>query len=299
MRPRLVIPTTASGTRRHGGSAVADELRRLTRRDLWLLGLLTEHRTLTTAQITELGFGSADRARHRLNLLHSRGVLDRFRRYVWPGTQCWHWTVGALGAAVVAATAGREPPRPATLRDELTRLAASPSLAHLVGVNGFFVTLSAHARTRDGAELVRWWSERQATRECGGRPRPDAHGVWVEHGRGVPFWLEHDTGTERPMSRLSGKLGDYAALPRTLAYPVLFWLPSAVRESNLSAHLARTGIPAGVIVASAAADHAGGHGGPAGPVWSVAGHVGRLRLAELPVPAPYRPDRDGAAPWDE
>ena len=299
MRPRLVIPTTPDGARRHSGSAVADELRRLTPRDLWLLDLLAEHQTLTTAQITELGFGSADRARHRLAILHGRGVLDRFRRYVWPGTQCWHWTLGTLGAAVAAATAGREPPRPAVLRDELTRLAASPRLGHLVGVNGFFVALVAHARTRDEATLTRWWSERQATRECGDRPRPDGHGIWTEHGRAVPFWLEYDTGTERPASRLSGKLGDYAGLPRTLAYPVLFWLPSAVREANLCAHLTRTGIPAGVSVVTAAADHAAEHGGPPGPVWAVHGRAGRLRLAELGVPAPYRPDPPGGAPWDE
>ncbi len=278
-------------------AAVAAELARLTPRDRQLLGLLAEHRTLTTEQIAQATFGTIGRARNRLNTLHTRDVLDRFRHYVRPGSQSWRWTLGPVGAAIVAAAANAPLPRPAAVRTATNRLALSPTLRHLLGVNGFFTELLGHARTHDGATLTRWCSERQATRECANAAHPDAGGVWTEHGRAVTFWLEHDTGTE-PLARVAAKLAGYATLSGTrVGHPVLIWLPTAVRESNLSAHLTRTGIPAGVTVATAAGDHADAHGGPPGPVWQVHGHAGRLRLAELGVPAPYRGD-DGGAAWD-
>jgi hypothetical protein len=298
MRTRLVKDTPTGGHARAGLSVVASELPRLTPRDRWLLNLLHEHRTFTTDQVAQLGFNSADRARKRLGVLLSRDVLDRFRHYVWPGSQSWRWTLAPLGAAIVAAARGESVPRPAAVRDAMARLATSPTLAHLIGVNGFFAALTGHAHTHDGYALSAWWSERQATRACGNLARPDGGGVWSHDGRAVPFWLEYDTGTERPISRVSDKLPGYASMAGTrTGYPVLFWLPTAVRESNLTAHLARTGIPPGVTVVTGAADHAAGNGGPAGAVWHVIGRGGRVRLGELPTPAPYRGNGDGA-PWE-
>jgi hypothetical protein len=255
-----------------------------------LIELLAEHRVFTTEQITALAFSSAPRTRKRLVLLYRRGVLDRFRRYTWGGAQPWHWTLGPLGAAVHAAATGTPAPRAATLRERTDRLAYSPQLPHLVGTNGLFVDLVAHARAHPGADLAVWRSERQATADCADLVRPDGGGTWCEAGARVAFWLEYDTGTERPHTRLSGKLAGYAHLAGTKAgYPVLFWLPSAVREANLAAHLARVDTPAGVCVATASADHAAAHGGPAGPVWAILGRPGRLRLAALPAAT------DGAA----
>jgi hypothetical protein len=167
----------------------------------------------------------------------------------------------------------------------------SPTLAHLVTVNGFFVALTAHARTRPGARLARWWNEARCREACGNLVRPDGHGVWVDGGRAVPFWVEADLGTET-LGRVVGKLTGYAALPPRRAYPVLFWLPTAAREANLHAHLHRVGMPDGVAVATAAADHAAAFGGPAGPVWRMVGHPDRVSLAGLPAPG-----GDGA-PWD-
>src|SRR3982751_4818911 len=116
MRSRLVVPSTAT-TGPTLSVSVADELRRLTPRDLALLDLLGEHRTLTTDQITAVAFTSADRTRKRLVLLYRRRVLDRFRRYAWGGAQPWHWTVGPLSAAVLAARTGAPLSRPAVLRE--------------------------------------------------------------------------------------------------------------------------------------------------------------------------------------
>jgi Replication-relaxation len=157
-------------------------------------------------------------------------------------------------------------------------------------VNGFFVALAAHARTRDGARLVRWWNETRSRDACAGLVRPDGHGVWRAAGRTVPFWLEMDLGTES-LARVAGKLTGYGNLGPRRAYPVLFWLPGTVREANLHALLSRTGVPDGVTVATAAADHAA-HSGPAGPVWRVYGHPGRVAMSDFPAPTV-----DGEA-WD-
>ncbi len=305
-RNRLIRDITVSGTAagpavRLSASAVADELSRITPRDRLLLDLLADHHTLTTDQIADLAFTSLGRTRNRLSDLRSRGVLDRFRHYQRPGSQAWRWTLGPLGAAIVAASRGEPLPRPAAVRDATARLAMSPTLPHLLAVNGFFVALTAHARTRDDdTRLVRWWNEARCREACGNLVRPDGHGVWHTGGRAVPFWLEMDLGTE-VLSRVAGKLTGYGQLAGTQrAYPVLFWLPTAAREANLHAHLARTGVPDGLTVATASDEHTAGTGGPAGPVWRVAGHPGRVALADIPVPAaaaPHLSHVDGG-PWD-
>ncbi|MBO4161754.1 replication-relaxation family protein [Micromonospora antibiotica] len=268
---------------------MAAELGRLTPRDRLLLDLLDQHRTFTTDQLVDLAFGSVGRARNRLNTLHDRDILDRFRHYQRPGSQAWRWTLGPVGAALLAAGRGALLPRPAAVRDATARLAMSPTLAHLLTVNGFFVALTAHARAYPGARLVRWWNEARCREACGNLVRPDGHGVWADNGRAVPFWAEVDLGTET-LSRVVGKLGRYAALPPRRAYPVLFWLPTAAREANLHDHLRRVGLPDGVTVATATAT--ADPRGPAGPVWRVVGHRDRVSLAELPAPI-----TDGV-PWD-
>lgn len=287
-RNRLIGDITARGTAagpavRLTAGVVAAELSRITPRDRLLLDHLDQHRVLTTEQVADLTFGTVGRARHRLNALLDRAVLDRFRHYQRPGSQSWRWTLGPVGAAIIAASRGEPLPRPSAVRDATARLATSPTLGHLLAVNGFFVALTAHARTRDnGTRLARWWNETRARDACAGLARPDGHGVWHTAGRAVPFWLEMDLGTE-PLSRVAGKLAGYANLGPRRAYPVLFWLPGTVREANLHALLYRSGVPDGVTVATAAADHATGAGGPAGPVWSVYGRPGHVALSDLPV----------------
>jgi hypothetical protein len=272
-------------------SVVAAELSRITPRDRLLLDQLSDHHVFTTEQLADLTFGTIGRARHRLNTLLDRAVLDRFRHYQRPGSQSWRWSLGPVGAALVAASRGEPLPRPSAVRDATARLATSPTLGHLLAVNGFFVALTAHARTRDDARLVRWWNETRSRDACGNLVRPDGHGVWHAAGRVVPFWLEMDLGTE-PLARVAAKLTGYANVGPRRTYPVLFWLPGTVREANLHALLSRTGVPDGVTAATATDDHAAGTGGPAGPVWRVYGRTGRVALSDVPVSVP-----DGE-PWD-
>ncbi|MEU0558467.1 replication-relaxation family protein [Dactylosporangium sp. NPDC006015] len=272
-------------------SVVAAELARVTPRDRLLLDLLDEHQTFTTEHLVQLAFGSTGRARNRLNVLLSRDILDRFRLYQRPGSQSWRWTLGPIGAAIVAAGQGDAMPRPAAVRDTTARLAMSPRLNHLLATNGFFVALNGHARTRPGVRLGRWWNEARCRDATGSLVRPDGHGVWIAGGRAVPFWLEMDLGTEA-LQRVADKLSGYAALGPRRAYPVLFWLPTAAREANLHAYLSRAGVPGEVTVATAADDYAATNGGPAGVVWRRPGDPARVTLTDLPGTT-----GDGAA-WD-
>lgn len=286
---RLIVPITASGDSsphaRVTVRAVAGELSRITPRDRDLLNLLAAHRTFSTEQIAAMCFGSSGRALNRLNQLRTRGVLDRFRHYQRPGSQSWRWTLAPLGAAIVAAGRGEALPRSATVREATARLSASPTLDHLLAVNGFFAALTHHARRDRTSSLDLWWSEAKVRQETANMVRPDGHGVWVEGGRRAPFWLEVDLGTET-LARLVAKLDDYARLVGTsLDYPVLFWLDSTTREANLHNALARAGVPAGVRVATATTTEAQPGGGPAAAVWWLVGDPQRVRLAELPGPS--------------
>ncbi|MGH3738085.1 MAG: replication-relaxation family protein [Micromonosporaceae bacterium] len=281
MTTRKDSPTGPSAGRPgSAGLDVADELRRLTARDRWLLDLLDEHQVLSTEQITALAFDTAHTARIRLARLHQRRVLARFRDCVRPGSQTWRWCLGPLGAAYVAARDGDSTPRPSAVAARAARLATNPQLGHLLGVNQFFVDLAAHTRSHPNAKLSVWWSERTAARRVTGQlARPDGHGVWTDNGRQVSFWLEYDSGSE-PMRRVIGKLDGYHRLHRAtgIGHPVLFWLHSRGREDSLHTHA--SGHPAAhdLIIATATRD-SDPH--PAGPVWLRFGHTERLRLADL------------------
>lgn len=292
----MTLPTaaklhiSAQRTAPKGGIVdVASELRRLMPRDRWLLELLDEHQVFTTEHVAALGFDHVHTARNRLTLLQRRGILAKFRDGVRPGSQQWRWTLDLVGATYLAARHGRATPTPATVRNRINRLAINPNLGHLLGVNGFFVDLAAHARYHLGAALGTWWSERTCHQVTGDLARPDGHGVWADAGRTVSFWLEWDTGSE-PMHRVVSKVDGYVSLHRAagLDHVVLFWLDSAGRESSLQSRLVTH--PA---VTSGALTIATGYGhdtNPAAPVWLPVGASGRMRLADLgPPDRPPRP----------
>jgi hypothetical protein len=261
---------------------VAGELRRLMPRDRWLLDLLHQHQVLTTEQVTALCFDHVQTARNRLNQLAHRRVLARFRDAVRPGSQSWRWASGWVGAAYIAARDNHPTPRPGAVADRVNRLASSPRLPHLLGVNGFFVDLAAHARHQPDARLDAWWSEQQCRTVAGELARPDGHGVWSEDGATVSFWLEWDTGTE-PARRVLAKLDGYAALHRVadLHHLVLLRMHTARQETALQQRLrTHPAITGGLVVATTSGDHTS-H--PAGPVWLRPGDTVRLRLAQLPT----------------
>jgi Replication-relaxation len=274
---------------------------RLTARDRWLLRMLWEHRVLTTAQITQLAFGTTRAATARMTVLYEYRAVDRFRPLAPAGSAPLHFILDEAGAMLLAAEDGITPEELGYRRDRSMAIALSPRLAHNTGANAIFTALAAAARASGGhAALECWWGERRCAATWGDHARPDGYGRWSEHLPGQPpgtadFFLEYDTGSE-PLTRVIAKLAGYAALAaRTgITTPVLFWLPSPARESALHARLAGPP-PPGITDAACAAQIPGvpvatatrgtTSDGPARAAWLPAGSPGpRLRLAQLAPP---------------
>lgn len=280
---------------------------RLEPRDYVIAHLLAEHRYLTTEQIAAILFNSPRTCRNRLDLLRRLGFIDWFMP-VHPlrGRLPVHWVPGRLSTRYVALYHDRPIPSTRAARDQRDMSPATATrighLQHDDGVHQFFIDLLAHARTHPEARLARWWSPARTFAKINHGTRPDGHGVWREHDAQVAFFLEYDTGTESHPTR-AAKLAGYRTLhQQQLHWPVLFWLPTTAIETNVHQHLA--GQSTGVLVATAARNHATDHGGPAGPVWQIIGddRTSRLRLAQLPGPVgtpglayhpgPPEPDED-------
>jgi hypothetical protein len=245
---------------RRGGASALDVFGRLTERDRLLCRVLWVHRVLTTEQVCDLCFTSLVSTQHRLVVLFRLGVIDRFRPLRPTGSESWRYSLGPVGAALVAAERGVDAPRPSVLRDRVVALAAGQRTTHTLGVNGFFCALHKAARERPGAEVVAWWSERRCAAEWGELVRPDAYGIWEKDGHRVEFFLEHDTGNE-PLSRVAGKLAGYRDLAEAdgAARLVLFWLAQLGREPGLRKALGATALPMATAVA--------GTGNPADAIW--------------------------------
>src|SRR6266545_2802632 len=266
--PSRVVP---SGLGRAAPDLYRVAAERLTDRDRYLCRMLAEHRVLTTDQVVDIAFDSAITARHRLGVLTSLRLVDRFRPYRQAGSAQWHYVLDVLGAAV--AWEDDDTALVSWRRDKA--LATSSRLGHLVGTNGFFTALIRSARRSSGRCRLRTWrSERRCAAEWGDLVRPDGFGEWAEGGVDVRFFVEWDMGTER-LERLAGKLPGYGDLATVLgnAAWVLFAFPTPRRENA-----ARSSLKAPVPVATAVL----GQGeSPAGSVWLPLDERRRRRLADL------------------
>ena len=251
-------------------------LGRLTERDRRICRLLDEHRVLTSAQVADVCFTGERRARMRLAELYALDVLDRFRPRRAGSPVPFHWVLGPLGVALIAAEAGIELSDLAWRRSLVHDLAASQRLAHLVGTNAFFCALARSARMREACALEEWWSERRCAKEWGEVVRPDGYGVWIEHMTSLPFLYEHDNGTER-LERLAKKLGGYARLAEAAGHPnwVLFSFGSERREAEARRVLSHRIVP----VATCARTGRSARRAPDGAVWLPAGTNTATRLA--------------------
>jgi hypothetical protein len=267
--------------------------RRLTDRDRAFVAAVARHRVLTGPHVEELFFESGTRARRRLVTLYRLGVLDRFQPYrpSW-GSQPFHYVLGPLGAAVLAAERGDDPDAAARRwRGERTlALGRTQRLAHLVAVNAFFVALAAHARRQPEARLIEWLTEAECARWTEGIVRPDAFGTWAEGGASVEFFLEHDRGTET-LARLGAKLTAYERLEaeRTASSWVLFTFLTPRREAAARRALVGATVPVATAVL-------GPTGRPHEPVWLALGAPGpRCPLAGLAAfPKPLEATRRAA-----
>lgn len=283
--PDIQEDRLASATRRSvDDRLVLEAASHLTDRDRYICRLILEHQVLTTHQIRQVCFDSQRRTTLRLAQLHRLRILDRFRPLVPTGSAPHHWILDTVGATIVAAERGTDVAELGWRRDKAARVATSPQLGHLVGVNGFFCSLLETARHQPDTELVLWWSARRCAARWGQIVRPDGYGVWEQDRKRVAFLLEYDNGTER-VARLAEKLQRYRQLFDRADQRVwlLFCFPGPAREAGARQLLHLPGI-------SVATTH-GRTGGPfAGSVWlPVQEHDGpdrtRVRLVDLgPVP---------------
>jgi hypothetical protein len=268
-------------------------LHHLTDRDWQLFGWLYDHRVLTTPQIANALFPSLNFAQRRLATLTGLGLLARFRPFrLHGGTHPYHYTLAHTGAVLITASRGLPPPRPSQTTARLQRIATSRHLDHQLGINQFFTDLHAHTRRSPGSRLDHWWPDTRLRSFAPpginmiGTIRSDSLGVWTHDDHTVAFYFEHDTGTEN-LTILADKLRGYHDFHQRggPAWPVLFWLPSTIREAHLHQKLTSAG-PTTVPVATAARDRLNDTN-PAGRIWQIHGRPGPLqRLANLPMPAP-------------
>jgi Replication-relaxation len=287
----IVTKVPSTGPVRPSGMSV---YRQLTPRDRLLLSWLAEHYLLSTDQVARALFDSLRTAQQRLTILHRRHVLDRFVDARADGAMAtrYLYTLGPDGLRLHPDAwhdpdrLGLKPPR--TSLERADRIARSPALRHLLGVNQFFVDLHHHTRHHAQSRLLRWWSEQHATavynKQLGsgrtvrrGGVYPDGHGIWAAHTRQVAFFVEHDRGTE-PLSRVVAKLKGYERLARTgPRYAVLLWVPHPIREAGLLDLMDGADFPMPVATAVHTDD-------PAAPIWALSTDPGhRVALHELPA----------------
>ncbi|MBF9133332.1 replication-relaxation family protein [Plantactinospora sp. S1510] len=252
------------------------EIGRLYTRDRWAVQMLVEHRTLTTAQLTALGFAETPTsAARRLMILARRGWIDRLPTNINLNALDSWWCLGPLGAEITRPDGGARvtPARVYRARD---RLWVHQSLVSLLHTNQFFVDLAAQARTQPGTDLRTWWSPRTCAMVTGPERRATWHGEYI-HDRGRHgFWFEPDPGGIGAAA-LADRVHSYPPLAeRTGLATLLFQTADPQREDELR-HLDRRNLRQLTIATS---NPEQGH--PAAPVWQPIGAHHRLALTELP-----------------
>ncbi|MFV2115323.1 replication-relaxation family protein [Micromonospora sp. LOL_025] len=261
------------------------ELGRLYPRDRWVVEMLAEHRTLTTAQLTALGFATdpASTSR-RLKILARRGWIDRLLSATASEADDTFWCLGPLGAQLTP-LGGFRRVTPAQVYRARDRLREDPRLPGLLQAHDFFVDLATRARTQPGSDLRTWWSPRT----CGliTRPRRDAwHGEYIHDRNRHAFWYEPDPGNIHT-SALADHVHHYRRLAeRTGLATVLFHASDPEREQRLRWYLDRRNMRHLTVVTS---NPDQSH--PADPVWQPIGETHRLALTDLPhTPEQWPPD---------
>jgi hypothetical protein len=233
------MTASARGSTRAGSDRqarrLADLAARLTPRDRQLCRLVAEHRVLTSHQLADLAFNHLDTAEDRLRTLTTLEVLDRFRPRRDTGSAPYHYVLGPLGAAVLAAEQG------IGVADLGYRRAATLAIAHhrrlpeLVRANGFFAALAGHARRHPDAELALWWSQRRCQATWGALIRPHGFGRWRQRDAVLDFFLVCDNAVDAP-GHLTAALAGYDELARAnprLATITLVWTTTADREAEV------------------------------------------------------------------
>jgi hypothetical protein len=252
---------------------------RLTNRDQRLCRLLWEHRVLTSHQLTQLAFGHLDTAEDRLRTLTHLQVLDRFRPRRDTGSAPYHYVLGPLGAAVLAAERDITVTELGYRRATTLAIAHHPRLTELVAANGLFCTLAGHARRHPHTELAVWLSQRDCQAKWGQVIQAHGFGRWRDHHSEVSFFLHHHP-QQQPIKTMISVLAGYdllaQAAPQLATNLLLVWLSHVDQEATLHRL-----VPPRPYVVATATPHDGAD--PAEAIWWPLSSTGsRRRLADLP-----------------
>ena len=153
----------------NGNRTVATRVDRLCAIDHHILGLLQDHRVLTTPQLIALTQRPERTVDYRLTRLRARSLVDRTRPYAASGSAPFYWWLTRAGARLVEGTSpapGKGTPNPLFLR-------------HTAAIAGLYVAL-CDAGPSAGLTLACWrrdedaWEDWSSYRGAG-RIRPDAY----------------------------------------------------------------------------------------------------------------------------
>ncbi len=209
-------------------------------RDLVLLGMLSQHRFLSSRQLSALFWpGRGHRgAQRRFNELHAghrlafRWVQEAPRRRGASARRPWVYLLTKRGAALVAQDRRLE--AGTVIRRAQLAARSSAQAHHDLAVAEFFVGLAVAAAGWAGCGLYHWLGVDTMHRNhqlLGRDLVPDGWGRLLLPNREVLVNLEWDTGTEGNL-QLSSKLRLYAGqLP--LGEYVLFVAPHGAREQAI------------------------------------------------------------------
>ncbi|MCD0442571.1 replication-relaxation family protein, partial [Glycomyces sp. A-F 0318] len=174
---------------------------RLTRRDFDILEALEKHKIMTAGMIEAMFFPSRHQAGARLLTLHELGVVERWRS---PESKAYRYVLAWRGQCILALIKGDKLPTKQAGTFQAQHQFLSRNRPHTEGVNAFFSRLYYSARNNSGIR-VRWLAKDPWMLGID----PDGNGeISWQNGPVLPFWLEHDRGTET-LGYLARKIKSY------------------------------------------------------------------------------------------
>ncbi|MFI6783752.1 replication-relaxation family protein [Micromonospora sp. NPDC050276] len=279
--PQFTVPST----RPIPAELLLAESGRMRLPDWWAVEMLAEHRVLTTAQLTALGFATTTAsATRRLAILARRGWIDRLWNTGAAAIADTWWCLGPIGTQLTPLDEDHDvtPAQAYRARDRLREHAGLPGLLR---ANDFFVDLATHALTKPGSDLRTWWSPRTCRYVTAAR-HAAWHGEYIHDRNRHAFWYQPDPGEIRPAD-LADRVHAYRRLAeQTGLATLLFHAADPQREQELRRYLERRNTRHLTVVTSNPE-----HGHPADPVWQPIGETHRLALTDLPhTPEQWPPD---------
>lgn len=292
-------------------------MRRLTARDLEVLGHLARFRYLNSVQVEGFLFDGSTVRPHSREVLSRRILASLRRRGLVAATAR---AVGGIGggsvrsayflteagrSAVVEVAAGSVPPCPRGGR----------LVEHALATADVALSFRRSADARTGHELSTWECDWEVARTLGpSLVRPDARLAYLTETWELDAFVEIDRGTERPAA-FAAKVAAYLALYRSGAWRerlavwplILTVTPTVVRAAALrrTVELVLSGSADGAALGCAlefrfaSLAHVLEAEGPLGEIWQVAGRVGLHRLVAAEAAEGIVGDRGASSTFEQ